>query len=114
MGEIRMLSLETSMTNLVIDQDQQWLLNCLSATLDPNPELRNFAETSLNQASLQPGFPSLPLTFFASFFILSRRDRVLNSAEYGTQNLQLAGHFAAFYNWDSFCRCCYDLLLQCV
>ncbi|CAI0458769.1 unnamed protein product [Linum tenue] len=40
----------------VIDQDQQWLLNCLSATLDPNPEVRNFAETSLNQASLQPGF----------------------------------------------------------
>ncbi|KAG6574009.1 hypothetical protein SDJN03_27896, partial [Cucurbita argyrosperma subsp. sororia] len=40
----------------VIDQDQQWLLNCLSATLDPNQEVRSFAETSLNQASLQPGF----------------------------------------------------------
>lgn len=39
----------------VIDQDQQWLLNCLSATLDPNQEVRSFAETSLNQASLQPG-----------------------------------------------------------
>lgn len=39
----------------VIDQDQQWLLNCLSATLDPNQEVRSFAEASLNQASLQPG-----------------------------------------------------------
>lgn len=38
------------------DQDQQWLLNCLSATLDPNQEVRSFAEASLNQASLQPGF----------------------------------------------------------
>ncbi|KAH9772089.1 Importin N-terminal domain-containing protein [Citrus sinensis] len=36
------------------DQDQQWLLNCLSATLDPNQEVRSFAEASLNQASLQP------------------------------------------------------------
>ncbi|KAH9707671.1 Importin N-terminal domain-containing protein [Citrus sinensis] len=36
------------------DQDQQWLLNCLSATLDPNQEVRSFAEVSLNQASLQP------------------------------------------------------------
>ncbi|KAG2706798.1 hypothetical protein I3760_05G118900 [Carya illinoinensis] len=43
------------MTN-VIDKDQQWLLNCLSATLDPNQELRSFAEASLHQASLQPGF----------------------------------------------------------
>ncbi|KAK9276415.1 hypothetical protein L1049_005948 [Liquidambar formosana] len=39
-----------------IDQDQQWLLNCLSATLDPNHEVRSFAEASLHQASLQPGF----------------------------------------------------------
>ncbi|KAK7309960.1 hypothetical protein RJT34_07123 [Clitoria ternatea] len=42
----------------VVDQDQQWLLNCLSATLDPNPEVRCFAETSLDQASRQPGFGS--------------------------------------------------------
>lgn len=40
------------------DQDQQWLLNCLSATLDPSHEVRTFAEASLNQASLQPGFGS--------------------------------------------------------
>ncbi|KAK7275121.1 hypothetical protein RIF29_16228 [Crotalaria pallida] len=46
------------MANVVVDQDQQWLLNCLSATLDPNPDVRNFAEASLNQASLQPGFGS--------------------------------------------------------
>ncbi|XP_062111240.1 uncharacterized protein LOC133822814 isoform X2 [Humulus lupulus] len=42
----------------VVDQDQQWLLNCLSATLDSNQEVRSFAEASLNQASLQPGFGS--------------------------------------------------------
>lgn len=44
--------------NIVVDEDQQWLLNCLSATLDPNHEVRSFAEASLNQASLQPGFGS--------------------------------------------------------
>lgn len=38
------------------DQDQQWLLNCLTATLDTSQEVRSFAEASLNQASLQPGF----------------------------------------------------------
>ncbi|XP_038707498.1 importin-9 [Tripterygium wilfordii] len=43
-------------TNVVVDQDQQWLLNCLSATLDANQEVRSFAEASLHQASLQPGF----------------------------------------------------------
>ncbi|KAJ7954019.1 Importin 9 [Quillaja saponaria] len=41
-----------------VDQDQQWLLNFLSATLDSNHEVRSFAEASLNQASLQPGFGS--------------------------------------------------------
>ncbi|XP_050223595.1 uncharacterized protein LOC126673482 [Mercurialis annua] len=40
----------------VVDEDQQWLLNCLNATLDPNQEVRSFAEASLNQASFQPGF----------------------------------------------------------
>lgn len=40
----------------VVDQDQQWLLGCLSATLDPNQEVRCFAEASLDQASRQPGF----------------------------------------------------------
>ncbi|XP_047964130.1 importin-9 [Salvia hispanica] len=39
-----------------MDQDQQWLINCLNASLDPNHQIRNFAETSLNQASLQPGY----------------------------------------------------------
>ncbi|KAF6170576.1 hypothetical protein GIB67_000511 [Kingdonia uniflora] len=39
-----------------IDQDQQWLLNCLTATLDTNQEVRSFAEESLNQASFQSGF----------------------------------------------------------
>ncbi|PKI40398.1 hypothetical protein CRG98_039244 [Punica granatum] len=37
-----------------VDQDQQWLLNCLSATLDPSHDVRSFAEASLHQASLQP------------------------------------------------------------
>lgn len=44
------------MANVAVDEDQQWLLNCLSATLDPNQEVRSFAEASLSQASLQPGF----------------------------------------------------------
>jgi len=39
----------------VVDQDQQWLLSCLTATLDPNHEIRSFAETSLHQASHQSG-----------------------------------------------------------
>lgn len=39
-----------------IDQDQQWLLNCLQSTLDTNHDVRSFAEASLHQASLQPGF----------------------------------------------------------
>lgn len=39
-----------------MDQDQQWLINCLNASLDPNHQVRNFAETSLQQASLQPGY----------------------------------------------------------
>ncbi|XP_061986940.1 uncharacterized protein LOC133705642 [Populus nigra] len=43
------------MANL-IDKDQEWLLNCLNATLDPNQEIRSLAEVSLRQASLQPGF----------------------------------------------------------
>lgn len=47
------LEMETSA--VAGDQDQQWLLNCLSATLDPNQEVRSFAEASLNQASFQPG-----------------------------------------------------------
>lgn len=56
-----------------IDQDQQWLLNCLSATLDPNHEVRSFAEASLHQASLQPGFiPSLPtFSLFLYAYIFS-------------------------------------------
>ncbi|KAF3430975.1 hypothetical protein FNV43_RR25705 [Rhamnella rubrinervis] len=49
-----------------VDQDQQWLLNCLSATLDPNHEVRSFAEASLNQASLQPGFGSALSKFAAN------------------------------------------------
>ncbi|KAG9448691.1 hypothetical protein H6P81_008656 [Aristolochia fimbriata] len=40
----------------VADQDEQWLLNCLTATLDTNQDVRAFAEASLQQASLQPGF----------------------------------------------------------
>lgn len=40
------------------DQDQQWLINCLSATLDTDHQIRSFAEASLSQASLQPGFGS--------------------------------------------------------
>lgn len=39
----------------MIDQDQQWLINSLNATLDTNQQARSFAEASLNQASVQPG-----------------------------------------------------------
>ncbi|KAH6807190.1 ARM repeat superfamily protein [Perilla frutescens var. frutescens] len=39
---------------MLMDQDQQWLINCLNASLDPNHQVRNFAETSLQQASIQP------------------------------------------------------------
>lgn len=42
----------------MVDQDQQWLINCLNATLDINHNVRSFAEASLHQASLQPGFGS--------------------------------------------------------
>lgn len=44
----------------MVDQDQQWLINCLNATLDTNHQVRSFAEASLNQASLQPGSSLLP------------------------------------------------------
>ncbi|CAN4121948.1 unnamed protein product [Withania somnifera] len=39
-------------------QDQEWLINCLNATLDPNQQVRSFAETSLQLATRQPGFGS--------------------------------------------------------
>ncbi|GKD48324.1 importin-9 isoform X1 [Tanacetum coccineum] len=42
----------------MIDQDQQWLISSLNATLDTNQQARSFAEASLNQASIQPGFGS--------------------------------------------------------
>lgn len=41
-----------------VDQDQQWLIDCLNATLDTNQQVRSFAEASLAQASLQHGFGS--------------------------------------------------------
>ncbi|KAK8940885.1 hypothetical protein KSP39_PZI010363 [Platanthera zijinensis] len=39
-----------------VDQDQKWLIECLTATLDTSREVRSFAEASLQQASLQPGY----------------------------------------------------------
>lgn len=53
-----------------MDEDQQWLLSCLNASLDPNHQVRTFAETSLQQASLQPGL------IFA-FFIYRNVDFVI-------------------------------------
>lgn len=51
-------------SNVALDEDQQCLIKYLSATLDPNHEVRSFAEASLNQASLQPGvFVSLEPDF---------------------------------------------------
>jgi uncharacterized protein YhjY with autotransporter beta-barrel domain len=55
LGTSRVFSFGVIMAN-VVDQDQQWLLSCLSATLDPNQEVRSFAEASLDQASRQSGF----------------------------------------------------------
>lgn len=57
--------------NVVLDEDQQWLLNCLSATLDPNHEVRSFAEASLNQASLQPGPAPNTLSFAFGFLLFN-------------------------------------------
>ncbi|KAK1296420.1 hypothetical protein QJS10_CPB15g00937 [Acorus calamus] len=39
-----------------VDRDKQWLIECLTATLDTNRDVRSFAEAALHQASLQPGF----------------------------------------------------------
>ncbi|KAL3510909.1 hypothetical protein ACH5RR_030310 [Cinchona calisaya] len=41
-----------------MDEEQQWLINCLNATLDTDQKVRSFAEASLHQASLQSGFGS--------------------------------------------------------
>ncbi|KAM0908835.1 hypothetical protein ACQ4PT_015180 [Festuca glaucescens] len=38
------------------DGDQRWLVECLTATLDTARDVRAFAEESLRQASLQPGY----------------------------------------------------------
>lgn len=54
----------------VIDPDHQWLVDCLSATLDPNPEVRSFAEASLNQASLRPGSTLFPFSLSPILFSL--------------------------------------------
>ncbi|KAF3628038.1 putative prolycopene isomerase, chloroplastic-like [Capsicum annuum] len=37
-----------------MDEDKEWLVKCLNATLDPNQQVRSFAETSLHQAFLRP------------------------------------------------------------
>ncbi|KAK2994344.1 hypothetical protein RJ640_017856 [Escallonia rubra] len=44
-----------------VDQDQQWLINCLNSTLDTSQQVRSFAEAALLQASLQPAFENLVL-----------------------------------------------------
>lgn len=36
--------------------DQRWLVDCLTATLDTARDVRAFAEESLRQASLLPGY----------------------------------------------------------
>ncbi|KAG2574260.1 importin-9-like isoform X3 [Panicum virgatum] len=40
----------------VADGDQRWLVECLTATLDTARDVRAFAEESLRQASLLPGY----------------------------------------------------------
>ncbi|KAG5049463.1 hypothetical protein JHK85_010566 [Glycine max] len=44
----RALGFSISRMGNLVDQDQQWLLSCLSTTLDPNPEVRCFTEASLD------------------------------------------------------------------
>uniref|UniRef100_A0ACD6AEW2 Uncharacterized protein n=1 Tax=Avena sativa TaxID=4498 RepID=A0ACD6AEW2_AVESA len=41
---------------MAADGDQRWLMECLTATLDTARDVRAFAEESLRQASLQPGY----------------------------------------------------------
>lgn len=62
------VSLIMETVNGVVDQDQKWLLNCLSATLDSNQEVRSFAEASLDQASHQSGFEISTLSQTVSLF----------------------------------------------
>ncbi|TXG56751.1 hypothetical protein EZV62_018064 [Acer yangbiense] len=91
---------------VVNDQDQQWLLNCLSATLDPNQEVRSFAETSLNQASLQPGL-SLSLSLESPFkflkYCLIESVISYNQARYSGVS-QLSAVFQLF--WSGFIQDC--------
>ncbi|EPS68989.1 hypothetical protein M569_05779, partial [Genlisea aurea] len=39
-----------------MDRDEAWLVHCLNASLDSDQQRRTFAEASLLQASLQPGY----------------------------------------------------------
>jgi hypothetical protein len=38
-----------------VDGGQVWLVNCLNATLDANPQIRTAAEEALKQASVHAG-----------------------------------------------------------
>lgn len=38
-----------------VDGGQLWLVNCLNATLDANPQIRTAAEEALKQASVHAG-----------------------------------------------------------
>lgn len=40
-----------------VDGGQLWLVNCLTATLDANPQIRTAAEEALKQASVHAGSP---------------------------------------------------------
>ncbi|KAI7756241.1 hypothetical protein M8C21_007220, partial [Ambrosia artemisiifolia] len=70
----------------IIDQDQQWLISSLNATLDTNQQARSFAEASLNQASLQPGFGS------ALSKIAANRDLPL-----GSRQISFCQYLTIFY-----------------
>ena len=74
------------MANL-IDQDQEWLLNCLNATLDPNQEIRSLAEVSLRQASLQPGHSPPLLPSKSPISVQSNRTLFLQVLEWHYQKL---------------------------
>lgn len=59
------------MTNGVgpVDGGQVWLVNCLNATLDANPQVRTAAEEALKQASVHPGL---------SLFLLNTKGPLLH------------------------------------
>ncbi|KMZ71141.1 Importin beta-2 subunit family protein [Zostera marina] len=71
--------------DIPIDQDQHWLIDCLKASMEPYKDRRSFAETSLHQAALQPGFGTALVRVAAN--------REINN------DLRQISFLLSFYNW---------------